>query len=62
MVLKYFKTVVQANKWTSHKDEGLLFPPSWEAVLGFQALPHLLLPPRTRAKRNPRGAQKSRRE
>lgn len=61
MVLKYFKTVAEANKSPSHKDEGLLFPLSGQRS-GFQPFLHLLLPPRARAKRNPRGAQESRME
>ena len=58
MVLKHFKTVLQANKSQRRR---LTFPsfPSIGAGSSWKS-PYLLLPPCTRAKRNPRGAQKSR--
>lgn len=58
MVLKHFKTVLQASKSQRRRLAFPSFPSSGAG--GSWKSPYLLLPPCTRAKRNPRGAQKSR--
>lgn len=60
MILKHFKTVVQANKSPSHKDEGRLSPRSPSSSAGGSRL----LPPAPPSPlpKDPRRAQKSRKD
>lgn len=57
-VLKYFKTVVQANQSASPEDEGRLCRPPRRRVRAAPDSSHLLRPPRTGPSKDPRGAQK----